>query len=87
MELIEAYGLSRNRDRTGKVVSRHLNEYVNCIHTQVGGARDNMEIYVVEVWSQNINSINTQEVQTRGGCLTQIYVLPYPHQVGRIIVF
>lgn len=43
------YGLSRNRDKKGKVVKRNLNPYVNCIHTLVGGARDNMEIYVIEV--------------------------------------
>lgn len=45
----EIYGLSRNRDKKGKVVKRNLNPYVNCIHTLVGGARDNMEIYVIEV--------------------------------------
>jgi hypothetical protein len=45
----EIYGLSRNRDKKGKVVKRNLNPYVNCIHTLVGTARDNMEIYVIEV--------------------------------------
>ena len=48
----EIYGLSRNRDKKGKVVKRNLNPYVNCIHTLVGGARDNMEIYVIEVYEQ-----------------------------------
>lgn len=46
----EIYGLSRSRDKTGKVVKRSLNPYVNCLHTQVGSARDNMEVYVVEVY-------------------------------------
>lgn len=46
---MEIYGLSRNRDRNGKVVKRNLNPYVNCIHTLTGSARDNMEIYVIEV--------------------------------------
>lgn len=32
------YGLSRNRDASGKVVKRNLNDYVNCIHASVGGA-------------------------------------------------
>ena len=45
----EIYGLSRSRDKTGKVVKRSLNPYVNCLHTQVGGARDNMEVYVIEI--------------------------------------
>lgn len=25
---------------------RNLNDYVNCLHTQVGGARENMEVYI-----------------------------------------
>lgn len=45
----EIYGVSRNRDKKGKVVKRNLNPYVNCIHTLVGHARDNMEVYVMEV--------------------------------------
>ena len=32
------------------MVKRSLNDYVNCLHTQVGSARDNMEVYVVEVY-------------------------------------
>lgn len=48
----EIYGLSRSRDKKGKVVKRMLNPYVNCIHTQVGGARDNMEVFIVEVYGQ-----------------------------------
>lgn len=45
----EIYGVSRNRDKKGKVVKRNLNPYVNCIHTLTGHARDNMEVYVMEV--------------------------------------
>lgn len=45
----EIYGVSRNRDKKGKVVKRNLNSYVNCIHTLTGHARDNMEVYVMEV--------------------------------------
>lgn len=46
----EIYGLLRSRDKSGKVVKRSLNDYINCLHTQVGSARDNMEVYVVEVY-------------------------------------
>lgn len=35
----EIYGLSRSRDKKGHVVSRNLNPYVNCIHSQVGGGK------------------------------------------------
>ena len=34
---MKAYGLSRSRDKKGKVIKRSLNPYVNCLHTQVGG--------------------------------------------------
>jgi hypothetical protein len=49
---MEIYGLSRSRDKKGKVVRRSLNPYVNCLHTQVGGARENMEVYVIEVYGR-----------------------------------
>lgn len=35
----EIYGVSRNRDKKGKVVKRNLNPYVNCIHTLTGGGK------------------------------------------------
>lgn len=50
MKMTKAYGLSRNRDKQGKVTKRNLNAYVNCIHTLVGSARENMEVYVLEVY-------------------------------------
>ena len=42
------YGLSRNRDAKGNVIKRNFNPYVNCLHTQVGNARENMEVFVFE---------------------------------------
>lgn len=45
----EVLGVSRSRDKKGNVVSRNLNPYVNCIHTRVGGGRENMQCYVMEV--------------------------------------
>jgi len=33
----EIFGLSRSRDKKGVVVKRDLHDYVNCIHTCVGG--------------------------------------------------
>jgi len=50
MKRIEAYGLSRSRDEKGVVVSRPINPYVNCIHTCVGGGRENMWVLVMEVY-------------------------------------
>ena len=70
-----AYGLSRSRDKKGKVVSRNLNPYVNCIHTQTGGARDNMEIYVVEVYEQpNREDDKRGENPEWGGYISDSYL-------------
>lgn len=55
----EIYGLSRSRDKQGKVVKRSLNDYVNCLHTQVGSARDNMEVYVIEIYDGQENDATT----------------------------
>ena len=49
---MKAYGLSRSRDKKGKVIKRSLNPYVNCLHTQVGGARENMEVYIIEMYEE-----------------------------------
>lgn len=50
MKPTEIYGLSRNRDKKGNVVKRNLNPYVNCLNTLVGSCRENMEVYVIEVY-------------------------------------
>ena len=42
------YGRSRSCSGKGDVIKRHFNEYVNCLHTQVGTARENMEVLVAE---------------------------------------
>lgn len=49
---MKAYGLSRSRDKKGRVIKRSLNPYVNCLHTQVGGARENMEVYIIEMYEE-----------------------------------
>lgn len=48
---MKVYGLSRSRDKTGTVIKRNINPYVNCIHSQTGNARENMEVYVLEIIS------------------------------------
>lgn len=71
----EIYGLSRSRDKTGKVVKRSLNPYVNCLHTQVGGARDNMEIYVIEIMEKEniVEPLNPYEDGTARTIKSQYY--------------
>jgi len=48
----QAYGLGRSRSSSGKgdIVNWHLNPYVNCIHTLVGGGWKTMEVLIVEVY-------------------------------------
>lgn len=49
----ETYGLSRSRDRHGRIVKRNINPYVNCIHTSAGGGT--MEVLIVEVYEESDN--------------------------------
>lgn len=44
------YGLGRSRDKKGDWVGVHLNPYVNCIHTNVGGGFETMMVLIVEVY-------------------------------------
>lgn len=42
------YGRSRSGCGKGDIVKRHFNDYVNCIHTLVGGGWKTMEVLVAE---------------------------------------
>ena len=42
-------GYGRSRSSTdSNVLTRHFNPYVNCLHSQVGTARENMEVLIAE---------------------------------------
>lgn len=43
------YGVSRSRDRKGKIVHQELKPYTMCIHTYVGGGYESMAVLVAEV--------------------------------------
>lgn len=43
------FGLSRSRDKSGKIIKRSLNNYVNCIHAMIGNPFDTMDVLVVEI--------------------------------------
>ena len=45
----QAYGVSRSRDRKGKIVHQELKPYTMCIHTFVGGGYESMAVLVAEV--------------------------------------
>ena len=53
----EFYGYARTRDTKGNVVNRHLNKYVNSLHTSVGSARDNMEVLIAEFDMNKIKQV------------------------------
>ena len=53
MKIINAYGVGRTRDKYGNVTKWSYNPYVNCIHTQVGGGRINMGVYIAEIYEQD----------------------------------
>lgn len=57
----EFFGFGRSRDKKGNVVSRHFNDYVNCIHAQVGSPRDNMQVLVAQLFPFRIRKLTPKE--------------------------
>ena len=46
MRKINKYGVSRSRDKNGKIVKREPKDYTMCIHASVGGGmRDDVGAY------------------------------------------
>lgn len=43
------YGIGRSRDRKGKVVDLHPLPYTMCIHANVGGGWETMQVLVMEM--------------------------------------
>lgn len=46
----KAYGISRTRDKKGRIIKRDMRDWVNCIHTMAGGGWETMEILVLEIY-------------------------------------
>jgi hypothetical protein len=57
----EVYGVSRSRDKKGVIVKRHLNPFVNCIHTMVGGGYETMIVAVMEVEYEDLQDVSVSE--------------------------
>ena len=50
----EIFGIGRTRHgEKGAISNLHLNPYVNCVHTLVGGGWKTMEVLVVEVYEED----------------------------------
>ena len=46
MRKINKYGVSRSRDKKGRIVKREFKDYTMCIHASVGGGkRDDVGAY------------------------------------------
>ena len=52
MKKINKYGVSRSRDKNGKIVKREFKDYTMCIHAQVGSGRENMWVLIGEVYEE-----------------------------------
>lgn len=50
MKLLQAYGVSRTRDKKGVIIKRTILPWVNCIHCNAGGGWKTMEILVFEIY-------------------------------------
>lgn len=51
------YGVSRSRDKRGKIVNREFKDYTMCIHAQVGAGRENMWVLIAEVYEDEREDI------------------------------
>ena len=45
----QAYGVSRSRDRKGKIIHQELKPYTMCVHTFVGGGEESRAVVGAEV--------------------------------------
>lgn len=53
MKTKKYYGVSRSRDKKGKIVKREFKDYTMCIHAQVGCGRENMWVLIAEVYEED----------------------------------
>lgn len=65
--MINAYGISRTRDKKGKIVKQEPLDWVNCIHTMVGGGWETMAINVLEIYDKRGYNIQGEVLATMGG--------------------
>lgn len=53
MRRIDAYGVSRTRDKKGVIIKQTTLPWVNCIHRNVGGGWKTMEVLILEVYEED----------------------------------
>ena len=50
---INKYGVSRSRDKKGRIVKREFKDYTMCIHASVGVGRETMLVLIAEVYEED----------------------------------
>lgn len=70
MKRINAYGVSRSRDKKGRIVKRELKDYVMCIHASVGG-RETMMVLVAEEYEEDTERNEGRSLPDDNGTLPQ----------------
>ena len=65
--MIDAYGISRTRDKKGKIIKQEPLDWVNCIHTMVGGGWETMAVLVLEVYGKRRYNVQGEVLATMGG--------------------
>ena len=68
--MIDAYGISRTRDKKGKIIKQEPLDWVNCIHTMVGGGWETMAVLVLEVYGKRRYNVQGEVHPGRGGGFT-----------------
>lgn len=57
MKRTAAYGVSRTRDRKGAIIKQTVLPWCNCIHCNVGGGWDTMQVLILEVYEDTDDPI------------------------------
>lgn len=60
--MVDAYGISRTRDKKGVIIKQTTLPWVNCVHRNVGGGWKTMEVLILEVYDTD-SSIQYQEAK------------------------
>ena len=61
MRKINKYGVSRSRDKKGRIVKREFKDYTMCIHASVGGGRETMLVLIAEVYEEEGEKSNNTD--------------------------
>lgn len=55
--MINAYGISRTRDKKGKIIKQEPKDWTMCVHTMCGGGWETMAVLVLEVYGSEEDNV------------------------------